>query len=195
MHRENGPILKRMEKIYSDDEHTHFNYVACSFISLIGLILISLLSLFRKNKFRCMRSPCCLCIYVAPPPFWMPKPIFIKLRTYIMVSELISTAYFIISSHQSVCLYVCPLWFLGNCSVKTLQQYCGNEYIRNNRRIVGRVVFYAVLILPKESRLLVLSRSSLLPTEFCWWESSSTSGIILNREKAYFYRILLNIYH
>jgi hypothetical protein len=41
----------------------------------------SLLFLFKKNKSRLMRSPCCLCVCMCIPPnnFWMPEPIFIKL--------------------------------------------------------------------------------------------------------------------
>jgi hypothetical protein len=37
----------------------------------------------------------------------MPEPIFMKLGTYIMAPELISRAYFINASHQSV--YVSPV--------------------------------------------------------------------------------------
>jgi hypothetical protein len=36
-----------------------------------------------------------------------------------------------------------PLSLLGNGSEK---RYCCNEYIRNNRRIVGRVVFNVALV-------------------------------------------------
>jgi hypothetical protein len=36
----------------------------------------------------------------------MPEPLFMKLGMYIMAPEPISTAYFVIPSHQSVCLYV-----------------------------------------------------------------------------------------
>jgi hypothetical protein len=39
----------------------------------------------------------------------MPEPIFTALGTYIMTPEAISTAYFINSSHQSLCLYMKPL--------------------------------------------------------------------------------------
>jgi hypothetical protein len=40
--------------------------------------------------------------------FWMPVQMFVKLGMYIMTPELISTAYTINPSHQSVCLYVYP---------------------------------------------------------------------------------------
>jgi hypothetical protein len=39
----------------------------------------------------------------------MPDPIFMKLGMYIMTPGLISAAYFINPSHQSVCLYAYPL--------------------------------------------------------------------------------------
>jgi hypothetical protein len=66
----------------------------------------------------------------------MPEPIFIKLGMYIMVPESMSTASLISASHLSVCLYVANQRLGKN----------GNEYTRNNRRMLGRVVFYAVRI-------------------------------------------------
>jgi hypothetical protein len=44
-------------------------------------------------------------VYVSPPPihFWMAESIFMKLGIYIVAPELISAAYFINPSHQSVC--------------------------------------------------------------------------------------------
>jgi hypothetical protein len=53
-----------------------------------------------------MRSACCLCIL--PINFWMAEPVFMKLGMYMMAPEVIWAAYFIIPSHQSVCLYVYP---------------------------------------------------------------------------------------
>jgi hypothetical protein len=38
----------------------------------------------------------------------MPEPVLMKLDMYIMAPELISTAYFINPSRQSVCLHVYP---------------------------------------------------------------------------------------
>jgi hypothetical protein len=52
----------------------------------------------------------------------------------------------------SVCVYPPPL-LLGNCSINSC-----NEYARNNRT-VERVVSYAVRVVSKESRLLVLLRT------------------------------------
>jgi hypothetical protein len=72
-----------------------------------------------------------------------------------MAPEPIPTAY---PSHQCVCMCI-PLSELGNGSVKC---YRGNEYTPNNRRIVGRVVFYAVCVVSKESRRLVLRKTSCL---------------------------------
>jgi hypothetical protein len=55
-----------------------------------------------------MRSRCCLCAFKSPQPinFRMCEPIFMKLRMYIMAPEPNSTAYYIIPSHQPLCLYV-----------------------------------------------------------------------------------------
>jgi hypothetical protein len=74
----------------------------------------------------------CLCVRVTTTPinFWMSEPVFIKFGMYTIVPELISKAYFINPSHQSVCLYVYPTLFLGNGSVK---RYRGNEYTSNER--------------------------------------------------------------
>jgi hypothetical protein len=41
-----------------------------------------------------------VCLPVYPPVnFWMPEPVFMKLRMYVMAPEPISTAYFITHSH------------------------------------------------------------------------------------------------
>jgi hypothetical protein len=55
----------------------------------------------------------------------------------------------------SVCVF--PLLLLGNGS---LNMFRCNEYTRSNRKIVGRVIFYAVHVVSKESRRLVLLRTS-----------------------------------
>jgi hypothetical protein len=87
----------------------------------------------------------------------MPEPIFMKLGMYILPPEPMSTAYFIYPSHLSVCLYMYPLLLLGNGSVIS---YRGNEYTCNNIQFFGRVVSYAVRVLSKENRRLVLLRTS-----------------------------------
>jgi hypothetical protein len=53
----------------------------------------------------------------------MPEPIFMKLGTYIMPPDPISTAYFINPSDQSVCLYVYPLSLLDNGWVNTFPRH------------------------------------------------------------------------
>jgi hypothetical protein len=76
-----------------------------------------------------------LSVYVnSRPPinFWMPELIFTKLRIYIMASE-------------RSCLCMCIS--LGNGSVRTLRLY---------RRIVARVVFFAVSVVSKESMWVCL---------------------------------------
>jgi hypothetical protein len=52
-----------------------------------------------------------------------------------------------------------PLSLLSNGSAK---RYRGNEYTLSSRRTVGLVVFCAVYVVSKESRRLVLPRSSCL---------------------------------
>jgi hypothetical protein len=84
-----------------------------------------------------------------------------KLRMYFMAPEPISTSYFINPSRQSVSMCI-PLSLLDD-SVKC---YCCNEYTRNNRRIIGAVVFYAVRIVWKESRRLAV------PTTACFFTLS-----------------------
>jgi hypothetical protein len=79
------------------------------------------------------------------------------LSAYIMALEPISKTYFINLSHQSMCLYLYRLSLLGNDSIKTLPL---QRMQRNNRRIVGGVVFCAVRVVTKESRRLVLPRTS-----------------------------------
>jgi hypothetical protein len=64
-----------------------------------------------------------------------------KFHVYVMTSEPISTAYFINPSPHSVCLYVYP-------SIVARQRLGNNVTAAtntlNNRRIIGRVAFYAV---------------------------------------------------
>jgi hypothetical protein len=76
----------------------------------------------------------------------MPEPIFIKLGTYIMAPEPISTAYFINPSRQSVSACVSFLSLLGKGSVKCIPPFIARQRIgkhvpaatsiRNNRRIL-----------------------------------------------------------
>jgi hypothetical protein len=87
--------------------------------------------------------------------FWTPQPILMKAAMYIMAPEPISTAYYINPSHQSVCLYMyVDRQRLGK------KIYCGNEYTRNNKRIVTCIVFNAIRVVWKETRRLVIPRTS-----------------------------------
>jgi hypothetical protein len=93
-----------------------------------------------------MGPSCCLCVCSSPSTpinFQMPELIFMKSGMYITAPESISTAYFINHFHQPVCLYVYPLYLLGNDSVKNVKR--SNEYI-SNTRTVARAVFYAVRV-------------------------------------------------
>jgi hypothetical protein len=77
----------------------------------------------------------------------------------IMASEPILTVYFINPSHQSVCLYVYPLIVAGQMISKHVTTATNT---RNNRRTVGRIIFYTVSVLSKEGRRLVLSELFIL---------------------------------
>jgi hypothetical protein len=95
-----------------------------------------------------------------------------ELGMYIMAPQSTSTVYFINPSHQSVCLYVCPLSLIGKGSVK---RFHGNKYTHNKRKYAVGVVLYAVRVVSKESRRLVL------PGTFCFhfgtaWRSSRSEN-------------------
>jgi hypothetical protein len=79
----------------------------------------------------------------------MPEPISMETGMYNMATEPISTANFINPSHQSVCLHV----YLPIVAMQWLgkKRYRCNKYKCNDRRIVARVVFYAVRAVSKES--------------------------------------------
>jgi hypothetical protein len=72
-----------------------------------------------------------------------------KLGTYIMAPEPILTKYLITGPHQFMCLYMYP-------SVVATQRLCKSVTAATNIR----VVFYAIRFVSKESRLLVLPRTS-----------------------------------
>jgi hypothetical protein len=79
---------------------------------------------------------------------------------YNVARESIWMAYFINTSHQSVCLYV---YVARQLLGKTLFR---QRIKRNNRRIDWRVVFYAVRVLSKES-LWICLKITLLSLCFC----------------------------
>jgi hypothetical protein len=81
----------------------------------------------------------------------MAEPIFMKFGMYIMAPEPISTAHFIDPSHQA-------------------EEVLDATNTRN--RIVGRVVFYAVRVISKKSRGLVL------PITTCFYSTERHTGII-----------------
>jgi hypothetical protein len=100
----------------------------------------------------------------SPINFWMAESIFTKFGMHIMAPEPISKVYFINPSHLPLCLYVYPPIVAGEQLGK--KRYRGKEYTHNNRSIVGRVFFYAVPAVSKESRGLVLSRASCILLHF-----------------------------
>jgi hypothetical protein len=58
--------------------------------------------------------------------------------------------YIINPSHQSVWLYVYPFINVARQRLGKKKRYGGNEYTRNNRKIIGLVIFYAVRVVSKE---------------------------------------------
>jgi hypothetical protein len=93
----------------------------------------------------------------------MPEPIFMKLDMYIMATEPFSAAYFI-KSFPSVC--VC-MWLVKCIPPFGARQRLGKRVLlatntRNSIKIVGRVIFYAVHVLPKESLWVCLCIPLLL---------------------------------
>jgi hypothetical protein len=84
-----------------------------------------------------MLSPCCLCV---SPGIEMPDTWYVRHATWDNCNGILH------KSLPSVCVFVS---LLGNGSVK--KRYRRNEYTRHNRRIVGRIVFYAVSVMSKES--------------------------------------------
>jgi hypothetical protein len=95
-----------------------------------------------------MRSPRCLCVCGSHHiNFQMTEPVFLKLDMYIMAPEPLPTVYFINPSHQSLRLHVYPFLVARQQLDKNVTAAVG--YIRNNRRIVGRVVLYAVRVVSK----------------------------------------------
>jgi hypothetical protein len=89
----------------------------------------------------------------------MAEPIFIKPGMNIIAPEPISTTSFINPSHQSACLYVYPS-LLGNGSVKCIPSFGAGQRLGKHfpaatnthyNGIVGRVIFYAIRVLSKET--------------------------------------------
>jgi hypothetical protein len=150
---------------------------------LYGLDIFSLLHLLWKNKSKLMRSPCCcvsvrvpvyicvcvtICLYVVclcipPIDFWMPEPIFMKIDTYIMPNGHLNGLLHKFLPPVCVCIYI-PLELLGNGSVKTLQR----QWIRNNRKFVGRVTFHAICTVSKKPWRLFLLRTLFKSVRILW---------------------------
>jgi hypothetical protein len=86
-------------------------------------------------------------VSVYPLNFLMSERIFMKFRMHIVAPEPTSMFYFINPTHLTPCLSV----FRGNISINTFPRH---------RRIVGGVVFYTVRVVSKESRRLILPRTS-----------------------------------
>jgi hypothetical protein len=84
-----------------------------------------------------------VCLCNPPINFWTLKPIFIKPGIYICIYN---DTWAINPSQKSVCLYV----YVAR-QMLCKKCHCSNEYTCNNKRIVGRDVFYAARVISKEN--------------------------------------------
>jgi hypothetical protein len=117
-------------------------------------VLFSLLSLFRKNRSRLMRKPCCLCVYVSPNRLLNGWPNLYETWYVYHGTWAHINAYLTNPSRQSVCLYVYfPVLWIHNASVNTFPRQWRN---------VGGVVFYAVRVVSKKSCPLVHPGTSVI---------------------------------
>jgi hypothetical protein len=93
-----------------------------------------------------MRPYCCVFVYPPTINFWMLKPLFMELGTYIMVPEPISTMYFI-TPLISWCVCMCSLQIVARQwpwrHVPAAINMC------NNRSTVGGV--YMAYVISKEN--------------------------------------------
>jgi hypothetical protein len=110
-----------------------------------------------------MRSPCCLRVCEIPLPpnnFRIPEPIFTKHGTHIMVSEPISTAYFINTSHKYVCTCI-PTSLPGNGSVQTLpQQRTNTKQEKNQWSLLGNSSKHVTALLGNGFYIIVYAYES-----------------------------------
>jgi hypothetical protein len=159
-------------------------------VNLFKKFVLARFPYFGKKERRLMRPLCCLCVRKTPSiTFWMSQSIFMKLGDmYIMAPELISTAYFINPSRQTVCL--CILTFIARQrlgkhhpmptnirKINELLDAClwicmciplsllGNNSVKTfprRRKIVGGVVSYVLHVVSKERGRNVFTRTSCL---------------------------------
>jgi hypothetical protein len=112
---------------------------------------------FEKNKSKFTWSPCSLCLRIPPYQILITWPNLYK-TWYVYHGTWADLNGVLHKFLPLACapVYVSLLSFLDNSSVK---HYRGNEYRRDDWRIIRRVVFFAVHIVSKESRQLVLPRT------------------------------------
>jgi hypothetical protein len=123
----------------------------------------AVLSLFWKSKSRLMRSLSCLFVYVIPHQLlnaWtiLHETWYIYHGTWSHLNCILHKSFPSVCVSVRVCVSL--LSFPGNGSVK--KRYRCNEYTRKNWEIVEGTVFYAVRVVSKESRRLVVCRFSCL---------------------------------
>jgi hypothetical protein len=110
-----------------------------------------------------MLSPCCLCLCVSPP--YQLLNAWKKLYETWYVYH-VTWAHFNGILNKSLPT-VCVSLFACCQATARKERYRGNEYTRNSRGILGRVVFYVVRVVTKESRRLVLPRTCYIHSFHC----------------------------
>lgn len=100
-----------------------------------------------------------VCLSILPINISTTEPICMKFDMYIMTSDPVSTALHksLTSAREFFCI---PLSLLCNRQVKisllllgnrSLKRFRGNEYIRDDRRIIGYSSFYTVRVIPRKA--------------------------------------------
>jgi hypothetical protein len=118
--------------------------------------LLTYFPYFEKNKSRTMRSLCCPCLCI-PPSKQHLNPWTNIYETWYVYHSTWAHLRGLLHKFPSACVsvYVSSL-------VARQKLHSRKEYMRNKRRIVGRIFYHAVRVVSKESGLLVHPRSSCL---------------------------------
>jgi hypothetical protein len=121
---------------------------------LCHLHAVSVFQCLRVCEFVCL----CICEFYLTN-FGTPEPIFMKFSIYIKSHEPI-----LLKSVPSICVSLCAsvLSLVGKCLINCISLFVDRQLLvelhptkectHNNRRIVGRVVSYAIRVVSKERK-------------------------------------------